>query len=237
MLKIGHRGAAGYAPENTLLSFQKAMDLGVDMIELDVYVCKTGELVVIHDEKVERTTNGTGYIREKTFSELRSLDAGQWESIPLLTEVLDLVDRKIQINIELKWAGTAQAVADVIEKYVIEHKRTYDDFLVSSFNHYELAAFHKLLPKVRIGALIWEIPLGYAEFAEALHAYAINPCIEFIDQAFVDDAHRRNMKVFVWTVNDTDDIQRMRILGVDGMFSNYPDRLYIEGNGGQTSTI
>ena len=77
MLKIGHRGAAGYAPENTLLSFQKAMDLGVDMIELDVYVCKTGELVVIHDEKVERTTNGTGYIREKTFSELRSLDAGQ----------------------------------------------------------------------------------------------------------------------------------------------------------------
>jgi glycerophosphoryl diester phosphodiesterase len=76
-LKIGHRGAAGHAPENTLLSFQKAMDLGVDMIELDVYVCKTGELVVIHDEKVDRTTNGTGYVREKTLDELKILDAGQ----------------------------------------------------------------------------------------------------------------------------------------------------------------
>jgi glycerophosphoryl diester phosphodiesterase len=77
LTKIGHRGACGYAPENTLLSFQKAIELNVDMVELDVYVCKTGELVVIHDEKVDRTTNGHGYVMEKTFEELRSLDAGQ----------------------------------------------------------------------------------------------------------------------------------------------------------------
>jgi glycerophosphoryl diester phosphodiesterase len=142
-----------------------------------------------------------------------------------LSEVLELVDKKVQINIELKGAGTAQAVVDLIEKYVIEHNRTYDDFLVSSFNHYELKTFYEFLPEVRIGALIDEILLGYAQFAEALHAYSINPCIEFIDQALVDDAHRRNMKVFVWTVNDSDDIQRMKNLGVDGMFSNFPERL------------
>jgi glycerophosphoryl diester phosphodiesterase len=225
MLKIGHRGAMGYAPENTLKSFQKGLDLHVDMVELDVYVCKSGELVVIHDDKVDRTTNGHGYVIEKVLSELRSLDAGQGEKIPLLTEVFDLINRQAKINVELKGAGTAAPVAVLIEEYVKNKNWQYDDFAVSSFNHYELQAFNKLIPQIAIGALITGIPIGYAEFAEKVGAASVNLNIEFIDQAFVDDAHQRGLKVFVFTGNDPDDIKRMKQLGVDGMFSNFPDRL------------
>jgi glycerophosphoryl diester phosphodiesterase len=225
MLKIGHRGAMGYAPENTLKSFQKGLDLHVDMVELDVYVCTSGELVVIHDDKVDRTTNGHGYVIEKTLTELRSLDAGQGEKIPLLTEVFDLVNRQAKINVELKGAGTAAPVAALIEEYVKNKNWQYDAFAVSSFNHYELQAFNKIMPQVTIGALITGIPIGFAEFAERVNANSVNLCIEFINQAFVDDAHKRGLKVYVWTVNDPDDIERMKQLGVDGMFSNFPDRL------------
>jgi len=137
-LKIGHRWAAGYEPENTLASFKKAIDLNVDMIELDVYLCKTGELVVLHDPKVDRTTNGIGYIEEKTFEEVRNLDAGKGEKIPTLKEVFELTNRKVKINIELKWAGTAKPVSKLIKEYVENKWREYDDFMISSFDHYEL---------------------------------------------------------------------------------------------------
>lgn len=224
-IKIGHRGAMGYEPENTLLSFKKALELGVDAIELDVYVCKTGELVVIHDDKVDRTTNGGGYVMEKTFDELRKLDAGKGEKIPTLSEVLDLVNRKVKVNIELKGVGTAKPVSDLVKYYVGNKGWNFDDFIVSSFNHYELKEFSALSPNVKIGVLIVGIPLGFAEFAEKLNAYSVNLCVEFINQEFVDDAHKRGMKVFVWTVNDLDEIKRIKSLGVDGIFSNFPDRL------------
>jgi glycerophosphoryl diester phosphodiesterase len=174
---------------------------------------------------VDRTTNGHGYVMEKTFEELRSLDAGQWEKIPSLTEVFDLINKKAKINIELKGIRTAKPVFELIEMYVKTKNRQYDDFLISSFNHYELKEIHELNPKIKIWALVWEILIGFAEFAERLNAYSVHPCIEFINKEFVDDAHARGLKVFVWTVNDPDDIERMKKLGVDGMFSNFPDRL------------
>lgn len=223
--KFGHRGAAGYEPENTIKSFKKALELNVDAVELDVYVCKSGELVVIHDDKVDRTTDGEGYVIEKTLDELRSLDAGNGEKIPILSEVFDLINKQVKINIELKGAGTAKPVYELIENYVEEKDWKYDDFIISSFNHYELKKFNRLNPEVKIGALITGIPIGLAEFAEKVNADSVNLCIEFINQEFVDDAHNRGMKVNVWTVNDLDDIERMKNLNVDGMFSNFPDRL------------
>ena len=225
ILKVGHRGTMGYCPENTLMSFQKALDLKMDMTELDVYICKSGELVVIHDDKVDRTTDGHGYIWNKTFTELRKLDAGQGEKIPLLSEVLDLVEHRVKVNIELKGFGTALAVSKLIEDYVQNKGWKYDDFLVSSFIHHELQHFHSLIPQIWIGALIGSIPIGYAKFAEELGAQSIHMFLEFINQKFIDDAHQRGLKVFVWTVNDLDDIERMKNMGVDGFFSNFPDRL------------
>jgi len=225
VMKIGHRGAMGYAPENTLKSFKKALELNVDAVELDIYVCKSGELVVIHDDKVNRTTNGKGYVVEKTFEELSTLDAGEGEKIPKLSEVLDLIDRKVKVNIELKGVKTAKPVHELIEKYVKNKGWEYDDFLISSFNHYELKKFRKLNPKIKIGALISGIPIGFSKFAKMLNVDSVNLCFEFINQEFVDDAHNRNLKVYVWTVNDSDDIERMKTFGVDGIFSNFPDRL------------
>ena len=224
MILIGHRGAMGYAPENTLKSFKKALELNVDMVELDVYRCKTGELVVIHDDRLERTTNGIGYVEDKTFIDLRELDAGEGEKIPLLTEVLDLIDKRVSINIELKGIDTAEGVAEIIQEY-IARGWSYDDFLVSSFNHHELFRIKQLLPEIRIGALFIGLPITYAQFAQDLNAYSLNISIEFINQDFINDAHTRGLKVYVFTVNHPEDMIRLRVWGVDGVFSNVPDQL------------
>ncbi len=225
MIKIGHRGAMGYEPENTSRSFAKALELKVDMVELDVYSCKSGELVVIHDDKIDRTTNGHGYTVEMTFEELRKLDAGKGEIIPTLNEVLDLINRQVKINVELKGAGTARPVLALLKDYIDTKGWSHDDFIISSFNHYELQTMKELDPEFKIGALITGIPIGYAAFAEKVQAYSVNLCIEFINREFVLDAHTRGMKVFVWTVNERDDIERVKALGVDGIFSNFPDRI------------
>jgi len=110
VLRIGHRGAAGHAPENTLASFRKAIELGLDMTELDVHVCASGELVVIHDENVDRTTNSKGWVSKLSLTELKRLDAGAGETVPTLAEVLDLLKDRIMLNIELKGLGTAEPV-------------------------------------------------------------------------------------------------------------------------------
>lgn len=233
VLKIGHRGAMGYEPENTLRSFKKAIELNVDMIEFDVHVCKTGELVVIHDDKLDRTTNGKGDVFDNSFQELRKLNAGKGEKIPLLQEVLEvlnLVDKnlnvkKVKLNIELKGKGTATPVFEVIETYVREKGWSYNHFLISSFNHYKLKKFNKLNPKVKISVLTEKISNEVVKFAEKINAYSINISIEFINKKFVQDAHKRGLKVFVWTVNNADDIERMKQLNIDGIFSDFPDRI------------
>ena len=225
MLRIGHRGACGYEPENTLRSFNRALQLHVNMIELDVHVCVSGEIVVIHDSKVDRTTNGTGYVADKTLDELRTLDAGKGERIPTLQEVLDLVNRKVKTNIELKGTGTAKPVFQLLEKHVREFGWSYGDFLISSFDRDELQEFRRLSREFSIGVLVRDIPKDFVEFVEKIGAYSVNVCIESITRELVDDAQRRGIKVFVWTVDGIDDIGRMKSLGVDGIFSNYPDRL------------
>lgn len=225
IIRIGHRGACGYAPENTVASFRKALELSVDMIELDVYRCKSGELAVIHDPRLERTTNGAGYVEDKTWAELRALDAGGGETIPALPEVLDLVDKRCRINIELKGAETAKPAAALIEEYVGGRGWSYDGFLVSSFDHYQLQRFSKILPGVRVGALISGVPIGYARAAEKVGAASVHLDKDFVTREFVRDARGRGMQVLVFTVNEPDDIARMKALGVDGMFSNFPDRL------------
>ncbi len=225
ILKIGHRGAAGYEPENTLASFKKALDLGVDVIELDVHACKTGELVVIHDDKVDRTTNGKGYVTEKTFEELRFLNAGKGQKIPKIEEVLDLLKNRVIVNIELKGAKTAEPVFKIIEAYLIEKNWKKKNFIVSSFNHPELKKFKNLMPEIKTCACLTGIPIDYAEFAKKAAADFVSLNMEFVNKEFVDDAHNRGLKVYVWTVNDSDDIEKMKALKVDGIFSNFPDRL------------
>lgn len=221
---FGHRGACGYEPENTIASFKKALDLNVDMIELDVHVLRSGELVVMHDTMVDRTTNGTGYVGDFTFSDLRRLDAGNGERVPLLSEVFDLINQRVPINIEMKGLGTARHVGDLITKYKRENGWSDDSFVASSFDHIELAVFKEMMPTVQTGALVEGTPMGYAAFAEQLGSFSANISSEFVTPAFVEDAHKRNMKVYVFTVNNRSEVGRMHAIGVDGIFTNFPDR-------------
>ncbi len=215
----------GYAPENTLVSFKKAIELGVDMIELDVHVCKTGELVVIHDETVDRTTNGHGYVAEMNLQELQKFDAGKGEHIPTLREVLEFIDRKIKINIELKGKKTSQPTCKVIEEYVRDRQWRYDDFLVSSFDYDELRVCRTLNRSIPLGVLISEQQFNYAQITKELSAKAVIPEYLLVNEKYVNDAHERGLQVMVWTVNEKNNIARMKQMGVDGIISNFPDRL------------
>ena len=224
LIEIAHRGAMGYEPENTLLSFQKASELNADMVEMDVYRCKTGELVILHDYTVDRTTNGSGDVWDMTFEELRSLDAGKGQKIPSLEEVLDSL-RNIKINLELKGEDTAVPVFEIINEYVKNKKWQFESFYVSSFNHRLLLKFISIMQKnsgIKISPIVLGVPLDLSQFALKLKAYSLNISTEFVNADIVSDAHQKGMKVFVFAVNDLNEFRRMKLLGVDGYFTNYP---------------
>ena len=226
MLIIGHRDACGYEPENTLISFQKAVDLGADMIELDVHVCNTGQLLVMHDETIDRTTHEHGKIADMSFEELRILRTEKNQQIPTLQEVIDLVSRKIPINIELKGLKTAQPVADVVKSY-FEKGWQADDFIVSSFDHEQLLEFKKICPLIKTGILFDAdgMPENIVSEAEKYAANFIGLDLEIVTHDLVAAAHKAGYQVFVLTVNDKQAADTMRLFGVQGIFTNYPDKV------------
>ena len=224
-IKIGHRGAAGYEPENTDISFEKAIKLGVDMIELDVRLCKSGELVVIHDDTLERTTNGCGRIRDKTLAELKKLDAGKGQKILTLRAALYLIDQRVTVNIELKEEKTALPAVELISIFVKEREWDRNMFLVSSFDHKELKRFRMFDPFTRVGLLFDEYEDDIFDLARTLRCYSINPSAKLTDEYLVNEAHKEGLRVFVWTANKPEDIQKLKTMGVDGIFSDFPDRL------------
>lgn len=223
LLCIGHRGAMGHAPENTLLSFKKAIALGANCVEGDAYYVD-GRLVVIHDDRLDRTTNGTGYLSDHDFDYLRGLDAGEGEKIPTLEELFETVDFKAGVNIELKGPGMAGPVVDFIAARRIQGW-TDDLILVSSFNHLELEAVRRMDQKIKIGVLIAGPPVDAVAVAVRLGAYSLHLSLKFVDRTVIEAAHLRGLRVFVFTVNDPEDIRRMEALGVDGVFTNYPERV------------
>lgn len=223
MLCIGHRGAMGHEPENTLLSVKKALSLGVDAVEIDVYNIEDN-LVVIHDRNLSRTTNGMGYLEERNFTYLRSLDAGKGEQIPTLREVFDTVDRQAVINIELKGSNTAKLVVDLIEEY-LKQGWSESDFVVSSFNHYELHFFTTLCPQITTGMLIYGLPWSYIETAQKLQANIVIANLDFATKEIIDTVHHHNLPIWIYTVDQPYDIDHLRALQVDAIFTNYPERV------------
>ncbi len=226
MLKVGHRGAKGYEPENTLRSFEKAIELGADMIEFDVHVCRSGEIVVIHDEDVSRTTNGKGKVVDKSLAELKALNAGKGERIPTLEEVLDLCNGRIKLDIELKGYNCAIGVADVIDRYVKTNGLKRSDILVTSFEHDTLLMqFHEASPETPLGFLFRRAPDDFAEKAVKLGAEYLVLYHKYANKKIVERAHDAGLKVIVWTVNKPNEIERARKLVVDGIASDFPDVL------------
>jgi len=223
---FAHRGASGHEPENTLLAIERAIALGASWIEIDIYAVED-ELVVIHDNRLEATTNGVGDVTQQSLAYLRTLDAGKGQRVPLLREVFELVRRRVGINVELKGVGTAAPVVKLIHHYIADHGWHQGQILLSSFNHDELAEVRRLDPDIRIGALGYGIPPEYAKFAQDLGAVSVHTGLAFVNQALVDDAHRRGLKVFVYTVNHPDDLKRMQAMGVDGVFTDYPERVLV----------
>lgn len=222
--KIGHRGARGHAPENTLLSMRKALELGVDGFEFDVQISRDGEPVVIHDETLERTTDGSGNVNDYTLKELQALDAGQGEKIPSLHDVFEMVDKRCRLFIELKSELVTAPVADIIGFYAGKGW-DYDQMLACSFDHLQLVSLTVMDPDIKTCALMAGIPVNLAACAADAGAWAFNPNVHHINQRLVDDAHERNLMVITWTANDSRDIARMKALGVDGIISDYPDRI------------
>jgi glycerophosphoryl diester phosphodiesterase len=225
MICIGHRGASGYAPENTLAAFALAIEMGCSWVELDVYAVE-GELLVIHDDTLERTTNGKGRVMDTSLSTLRTLDAGAGQRIPTLSEVIELVDHRAGINVELKGEHTATAVSALLAQYVARGWRE-QEFMISSFDHTELALAN---PHYNRGALFAKKLIDrktkdYFQRTQELGAFALNLAMKLVTPELVAAAHAEGLQVYVYTVNAVADIERMRSFGVDGVFSNYPDRV------------
>ncbi len=222
MLIIAHRGASGHAPENTLAAMDKALALGADAIELDLQ-CVGGTLVVLHDRYLHKTTNGQGPLSAQTLDTLALLDAGQGERVPTLWQVLQRVGGRCDFNLELKGHDTVEPLLALLPRAERELGYRPEQFLISSFHHPMLARVKAARPDLAIGALTASLPLDYAAFGTALNADTINVDVDFVDQALVDDAHRRGLKVLVYTVDQPEDLRAMAALGVDGVFSNFPD--------------
>ena len=226
ILKIGHRGASGYEPENTLISFEKAIDLNADGIELDVHLTSDGHLVVIHDEKIDRTTNGKGEVHKISLQELKKIRIDNSQEIPTLIEVFDLVNRRCMINIELKGICTAKPASDLINHYILDKKWEINDFLISSFDWKMLEEFHLLNPKIRIGVLTEESVDDALAFAKKIKAFSIHPDYQLLSKENVVLMHENGFGVFAWTVNSKEAIQKVKSFNVNGIISNFPDRIF-----------
>ncbi len=224
-LVIGHRGAMGHETENTLASVQKALDLGVDMIEIDVFNIRSGETVVFHDERLERLSNGGGRIEEYNIVAVKNLTLRGNHRIPQLQDVLKLVDKKVNLNIELKGADTADRVNFIIGRYIENQGWALDQFLISSFNWETLREMRNMNQNIAIAVLTEGDPMNAIPIAQELNAVAINPDYKTLNQANIDAIHAAGLKVYTWTVNDPDEIEKLKKMGVDGIFSDYPERI------------
>ncbi len=226
MLVIGHRGACGHAPENSIASVKWALKNSVAMIEFDVHRCATEELVVIHDATVNRTTNGTGAVAEKTLAQLKQLTLGQNnERIPTLEEFLQCIGRRAIANIELKGANTAQGAVKVVAAFVQKRGWAWQDFLVSSFDHDCVREFHQRLPEVPLGVLTRTDVGAALVTARELRASALIVQHNLLATEIVEQARHAGIPVFTFTINDPKRIKWAIALGVDGIMSDYPDRI------------
>ncbi|WP_020570934.1 glycerophosphodiester phosphodiesterase family protein [Neolewinella persica] len=224
-LIIAHRGASGYALENSLPAFQKAVDLGSDMIELDVFTLKDGEVVCFHDSDLKRLTGTEGKIADYTLAGLNQLMLGGMYKIPRLEDVLLLTDKQLRINVELKGPGTAEPTYAIIKEFIREHGWKLEDFHISSFRHDELKIMRGLDERIEIGILPHRSPLQALEIGKEVGAYSINAYLGSLNPESVKEIHDAGFKIFAWTVNSHADIRHLLDLGIEGFITNYPDRV------------
>ncbi len=223
--KIGHRGAKGYVTENTLESFQHALDLGVDGIELDVHICASGEIVVFHDFTLDRLTNKTGAIAQYSLSELNSIVIKNNHKIPTLPEVLALINRKCFVNIELKGSGTAEPVFNFLSNLIQNENWQSKDFLISSFQQEELEKFAGFQSEIPLAVLTQASVKQAIEWAVVLRAQAIHPHFSLLTTENCEKAKALGLQINTWTVNTTEEIKAVKRFNISGIISDFPDRI------------
>jgi glycerophosphoryl diester phosphodiesterase len=228
---IAHRGASGHAPENTFAAFQRAVELGATFIETDLHVTRDGRFVAIHDSTVGRTTNGSGDVHDFTLDELREIDAGMWfdrefmgQRIPTLEEILEFSRKHdVVFYLELKYPavwGMDHALAAALQK-----AQSAPRTIVISFDRATLAPLRRLDPSIMIGLLVEEAKADCIQAAVELGARQLCPKASSITPEFVEDAHRSDLQVVTWTANTTAEMRAMIKARVDGIMTDFPDRL------------
>ncbi|WP_343210394.1 glycerophosphodiester phosphodiesterase [Anaerolentibacter hominis] len=227
---MAHRGYSAKYPENTMLAFEKALEAGADGIELDVHVTKDGELVIIHDESLDRTTDGTGTINTHTLAELKDLNAAanftgvDYAGIPTLSEYLMWAkDKNIYTNIELKnnktyYGGLEELAAGMVKRFGLTKK-----VIFSSFNHVSLSRLKKLLPEVPMGILCKKPLVNVGEYVKACGVDYLHPESTYMVERVIKNCRKHEVPINVWEVNNEEAMMRMLELGVDGLITDEPE--------------
>ncbi len=232
---VAHRGATGYAPENTIAAFDLAVEMKADYIEIDVQRSKDGKLVLIHDTTVDRTTDGTGKVGDLTYDQLRSLDAGSWkgeqfagEQIPTFEEILERYRGKVGILIELKapelYSGIEEQVAEALKERNLD-KPQNEKIIIQSFNFESMKKVNDLLPKVPVGVLTSNRADTTAEALQEFSTYAdwFNPSYGIVTEELVNQVHSLGMKIGSWTVRSQEAADFLFEMNVDAIITDYPD--------------
>ena len=226
---IAHRGSAGEAPENTLAAFELALKQGCDAIELDIHLSKDDRLIVCHDSTINRTTDGTGAIREMTADELKQFDCGRWfhesyvgEKLPLLEEVFDLVPEHIMINVEIKETYDGQIEQRLL--HMLRDRNRLPQVVVSSFDHKSLRRLKMSEPDVKIGVLYNQNAVDHCGLADLLGVpvYALHPYSKRIGIEDIERAVSRGLQVYPWTINGEEAMEQAIDSGVSGIITDYP---------------
>ncbi len=233
-IKIAHRGSSGSYPENTRLAFEKAIEAGADMIEMDCRLSKDGHVVVIHDDRLDRTARAKGFVKGKTLKQLKKLDVGAWlkksfkgERILTLEEILEIVSGKVEINLEIKSVLHGPLGIELKVLFIVSHFDYLERTIFSSFDYQSLRRLRELAPDVRIGVLygagIRDNPF---QAAREMNAYSLHIQREFATPHFLEEARELGLKGFVWTVNEVKEMEKFLSLGVDGIISDFPEKFW-----------
>ncbi len=229
VIVTAHRGASGLAPENTLSSMKAAMENNADFSELDAQETADGVIIVLHDDGLKRTAGAEKNIWEMNYDELKNYEVGSWydkqfdgEKIPTLQEVIDLVKGKMKINIELKMNGHEKMLAEKVVK-IIDQNNFADQCIVTSFNYDEIKKVRKINKDIKVGYIFSKMPEDIDVFTANCDLLSVNK--KLVDENFVKKAHENGKAVHVWTVNETEDMERLIALGVESIITNYPNKL------------
>ena len=230
LMRVGHRGAKGHAPENTMASFQRGADLGVDAVETDVQLSKDGEVVLIHDYTVDRTTNGRGFVKDMTLAELKTLDAGSWydttyagERILTLAELLVWAKGRVGVALEIKngpiyYPGIAEKTIRLVRQHGMKRQ-----VILISFDHFVLREAKQIAPEIATGILYVGGLVDPVAAARAALADSLNPHWAYVTPELVRTAHAAGLAISAWNPNDLPTLRLLSDLGVDSAGTDYPE--------------